>query len=188
MLLGNKYFPRHMDQSDSGKRTPPIRLLIEIIVLIVSVIVLVSLVWYMRTDQRTLGGLNSNVPSDQAEGESAMPQPTFPPIPPEEYRVYSYAGRVTAHDTAQKILTIQTLYGEKKVIYSDGTAFLVSLQPSLEERQTLQPDELAAMLAAQEASASDVAVDTTIVAQSDENIRGKEEFAAVKITIIKQTL
>ena len=126
--------------------------------------------------------VNQNVSLPLPKGP---PEPTFPPIPPEEDHVYSYAGRVTAADATQKIITIQTQRGEKKVSYNDKTVFMVTVQPPLEERLTMQPDELQAQITTQPASASDITVDSTIVAQNDDNIRGLTEFTANKITIIK---
>lgn len=69
--------------------------------------------------------------------------------------------------------------------YTDTTVFMVTVQPPLEERVNMDPDELQAKITTQPASASDVAVDTTIIAQNDDNIRGLAEFTANKITIIK---
>ena len=125
---------------------------------------------------------------DQEQATTAEPeQPRVPIVapPPEERIVYAYAGRVTSLDTGAKTITLQTTRGEKQVLYTPGTTFLLTTQPSPEKRQAEEPDRLAKATAEQSGSETDIAVDTTIVAQSDENIRGKDEFTAIKITIIK---
>ena len=123
----------------------------------------------------------------QETGTPAPEQPRVPIVapPPEERIVYSYGGLVTSLDTGAKTITLQTTRGAKQVLYTPETVFLLTTQPPPEERQTAQPDDLALRAKEQNGSESDIAAGATIVAQSDIDIRGKEEFTAVKITIIK---
>ncbi|MBI4090999.1 MAG: hypothetical protein HY422_03165 [Candidatus Komeilibacteria bacterium] len=165
-----------MNQPDPGKRLVPIRLLIEIIILVVSIVALIMQSQYIRTGQRTGGELNNN--AQPIPGRRAIPQPTFPPQPPEEDSVYSYAGRVTEYDAGARRITLATDRGNKIIQYTDQTQFI-------EAQQINQPDSSIKIKETPLPSLSGrIQIGTVISAQSTDNIKGLAEFTATTIRIL----
>lgn len=123
--------------------------------------------------------------TDDTTVPTTLPE-TFPPLPDEPEEVMSYAGSVTAHDSASGTIQLSTGRGNKTVRYTEQTSFVRIDSPTPEEMQTMTTVQISNALQRETASnVAQVVSGATIRAVADSNIKGSAEFTAIKIILIQ---
>ena len=111
--------------------------------------------------------------------------PLFPPVPPEEDKVYSYSGQIQSIDTSAKKISLQTIRGTRTILYTDVTTYARTVKPTHDQLVQLQPEELAKLMNTEVPYGGGLANGDTITAIAADNIRGHDTITAVHIIIIK---
>ncbi len=107
-----------------------------------------------------------------------------PLLPPEEDKVFSYTGQISAINQDRGTITISTERGEKIVTVTSQTQIVTRRSLTREERNSLTPEQIADTVASEQIYLGALQLNDTVTAISTENIRGKTEFPVIKIIVL----